>query len=63
VVAVDAQLGAVGEVAAELDEERAVMPISALRPVCRPPGYAVFAVKVLVKWLFLRSVVGIILAL
>ena len=34
-----------------------------LRPVCRSPGYAVFVVKVLVKWLFLRSVVGIILAL
>ena len=33
------------------------------RPVCRSPGYAVFVVKVLVKWLFLRSVVGIILAL
>jgi hypothetical protein len=45
------------------DAEWPEMPMSAFRPVCRPPGYAVFAVKVLVKWLFLRSVVGIILAL
>jgi len=39
------------------------MPISALRAVCRPFGYAAFAVKVLVEWLFLPGVVGIFLDL
>jgi hypothetical protein len=39
-VAVEVDLPGVREVAAELDEERAEMPISAFRPICRPAGYA-----------------------
>jgi hypothetical protein len=39
-VPVEVDLAGIREITAELDMERAVMPTSALRPVCRPPGYA-----------------------